>query len=282
MKPLPPSPCADAIVRASGSNLALAFAVLPRPQRRDMRVLYAFCRVIDDLADEASRPETERRQELDHWRSVLLDSTPPASGLEEEFTELQRRRALPLEHLLEIIEGVEMDVEEASFDTWEDLRLYCHRVAGAVGLVSLSIFGSHADRSRQYAEVLGQALQLTNILRDVGEDAARGRVYLPGEELDRAGLTRQTVLEWKGEPDARLRRLLEIVAARAREAYAEAEQLLIPQERPVLRSPILMGRLYRGILDQIMADGYRVFEKRYRPGWFTMMGAFTRTFLGVA
>ena len=90
------------------------------------------------------------------------------------------------------------------------------------------------------------------------------------------------MLEWKGEPDARLRRLLEIVAARANEAYVEAEQLLIPQERPLLRSPILMSRLYRGILDQIMADGYRVFEKRYRPGWFTTVGAFTRTFLGVA
>lgn len=282
MKPLPPSPCADAIVRASGSNLALALAVLPRPQRRDMRVFYAFCRVVDDLADDDAMPDAERRAALARWRAVLLGAETPREPLELEFAELQHRRALPVEHLLEIIDGVEMDLKAMEFSNWAELRLYCHRVAGAVGLVSLSIFGSHADGSRAYAEALGQALQLTNILRDVGEDAARGRVYLPGEELDRAGVTRAELLGWQGEPDDRLRKLLLTVAGKAYGAFAETARLMVPEERSLLRAPILMGQIYEDILNQIVEDDCRVFEKRYRPGKVATLGAFVRTWLGVA
>lgn len=243
-----------------------------------MRVFYAFCRVVDDLADDPGVPEAQRKRALGRWREVLLGAAP-VEPLEHEFTELQSRRALPVDHLLEIIDGVEMDLDEVEFATWQDLRLYCHRVAGAVGLVSLSIFGSHADGSRAYAEALGQALQFTNILRDVGEDAEKGRLYLPREEWESAGLTREELLNWQGPPDDRLRAVLVTLASKAEGAFVEADRLLLPGEKGLLRASILMGRLYRDILRRIVAGGYRVHEQRYRPGKLTTLGAFAKAWL---
>src|SRR5690606_4898043 len=162
------------IVRRSGSNLAYALAVLPRAVQRDMEVFYAFCRVVDDLVDDPHLHPEERRAGLDRWRTLVEGPRQdPRPGLEAEFEALRRRRPRQREDFLAILDGMEMDLAPRLFETEGELRHYCHHVAGAVGLVSATIFGcSHPD-SRLYAEELGQALQWTNILRDVGEDAER-------------------------------------------------------------------------------------------------------------
>jgi len=181
---------AEALGAASGSNLAFALRVLPQSRRRDMRVFYAFCRQVDDLADEPDMPLEQRRLGLRRWREALSgragrssDEPPLASALREVLT----RRQVPMEWAVEVVLGCEMDLEGARYRTWEDLRCYCYRVASAVGLVSARIFGGRGCDA--YAVELGLALQLTNILRDAAEDyTVSGRVYLPGEELERFGI----------------------------------------------------------------------------------------------
>ncbi len=276
-----PAPAAE-IVRAAGSNLAFALAVLPRSRRADMRVFYAFCRVIDDIVDAEGSPAEAKGAALDRWRALVCESEPadrpPRPGLECEMRELCRRRSLPREHLLEIIDGVAMDLAAARFATFEDLRGYCHGVASAVGLVSIELFGYRDPGCRDYAEQLGYALQMTNILRDVGEDAAAGRVYLPLEDLERFGLTEREILERRH--DERFDRLMAFECARAEAFYAAALAHLPDIDRRSMRSAELMRVIYSRILGRMKADGYRVFETRYRLPKTEMLGCLARAFLG--
>ena len=223
------------IIRQSGSNLAFALAVLPRRKRDDMGIFYAFCRVVDDIADEPGIPVEERRAGLKHWRDLIYGRVEsPRPGIETEFVDLCRRYYLKEEDLEAIITGIEMDLEPLRFESTEDLKRYCYHVASAVGLVSIEIFGYTDPATRFYAEQLGYALQWTNIMRDVGEDAKGGRLFLPLEDLRRYGLTEQMILD--GNPDkAKFQRLMKHEAGIARAFYVTAVSALPKADRAAMR-----------------------------------------------
>jgi len=252
------------IVSRSGSNLAFALAVLPRRKRHDMGIFYAFCRVVDDIADDPGFPVAERRAGLQRWRDLIRGRVEqPHPGIETEFVDLCRRHYLREEDLEAIITGVEMDLEPLRFETAADLKRYCYHVASAVGLVSIEIFGYTDPATRLYAEQLGYALQWTNIMRDVGEDAREGRLFLPLEDLRRYGLTEQILLD--GQCDrAKFQRLMKHEAGVARAFYVTAMAALPAVDRASMRSAELMRRIYSTILDEMEADGFQVFDRRYR------------------
>ncbi|MDF2374958.1 MAG: phytoene/squalene synthase family protein [Verrucomicrobiales bacterium] len=264
------------IVRRSGSNLAFALAVLPREKRDDMRVFYAFCRVADDLADEPGLSEEVRTEGLARWRRLIRgEDDDPGAGIESELVELQRKRDLDADELEAIIDGVEKDLNPQSFETREDLMGYCYLVASAVGLVSIRLFGCRNPESKVYAEQLGYALQWTNIMRDVGEDAREGRVFLPGEDLARFGLSKGDILA--GNPDkACFQRLMKHECKVAREFYEKAVNALPDEDRKSMRSAELMRRMYSRILEKMEADGYDVFAKRYKLSKPRMIAEFLR------
>ncbi len=263
------------IVRRSGSNLAFALAVLPRETRQDMGIFYAFCRVVDDIADDPDISLSDRRKGLERWRGLIIGEVKPQVGIESEFVDLCARRSLSEEDLEAILSGVEMDLEPLRFQAADDLKRYCYHVASAVGLVSIEIFGYEDQRCREYAEQLGYALQWTNILRDVGEDAEEGRLFLPLDDLSRFGLTEEDILS--GSPDrASFERLMKHETSVARSFYAEARAALPEVDRKSMRSAELMRRIYSGILDAMEEDGFRVYKTRYRLSKCRMIGEFLR------
>lgn len=269
------------IVSRSGSNLAFALAVLPRRKRDDMGVFYAFCRVVDDIADDPGYSLAVRRAGLQRWRDLIQGRiTEPLTGIETEFVSLCRRYDLKKADLEAIVTGVEMDLEPLRFETAAELKRYCYHVASAVGLVSIEIFGYTDPATRVYAEQLGYALQWTNILRDVGEDAAAGRLFLPGEDLKRFDLTGGMILG--RNPDrAKFQRLMKYETGVARAYYSAAAAVLPKADRSSMRSAELMGRIYSRILDEMEADGFRVFDRRYRLTRGAMLCEFLRAkFLG--
>src|SRR4029079_8838467 len=164
---------------------ALAFVSLGRERRKDMTTLYAFCRVIDDVADSETLPTAEKEEALLKWRQWVRESRPNDPSLAAELRELLAKYQLPPEMLDEIITGVEMDLHKSSYATFDELRTYCYHVASAVGLVSIEVFGYRNLKCKDYAVQLGLALQMTNIIRDVGEDLQKGRIYLPDEDRER-------------------------------------------------------------------------------------------------
>jgi phytoene synthase len=276
---------AEKLTAASGSNLALALRVLPQSRRRDMRVFYAFCRQVDDLADEPDLPFEQRRVGLRRWREALLVRSGTIAGeppLARLLREVFVRRQVPVEWAVEVVLGCEMDLEGAHYRTWEELRRYCYRVASAVGLVSARIFGGRECDA--YAVELGLALQLTNILRDAAEDyVVSGRVYLPGEELERFGIKggSWTVSEpqgWSG--------FMQFQLERARRHFAAARALLPDSERRVMVAAEIMREVYGTLLERMASDGFRVWDRSYRLSrgrkvWLAA-SVFTRTAIATA
>lgn len=275
---------AEAITAASGSNLALALRVLPQGRRRDMKVFYAFCRIVDDLADEPGLTLGERREGLRLWRRALqsgsagMDDPPLARSLRAVFS----RHEVPLEWALEVVLGCEMDLEGTRYRLWEDLRKYCYRVASAVGLVSARIFGGAGCES--YAVELGIALQLTNILRDAAEDFSRhGRVYLPEEDLNRFGVRAGSWVEGASPGWAAL---MNFESSRARSYYRAALESMPPSQRRPMVAAEIMRRVYGALLDRMEQDGFRVWERSYRLSrgrklWLAL-SAFSQTLLMTA
>src|SRR5436309_10777752 len=185
------------ITRKSASNLALAFVLLPKAKRDGMSALYAFCREIDDVADNESVPAEERREQLAAWRADLsraCGTETPQFAVNRELQPIIRRYRLPFAHFDELLRGVEMDLEINRYQDYDQLDLYCYRVASVVGLLSIEVFGYQDAGCRQYAIHLGKALQLTNILRDVRADAQRGRIYLPLSELAAGRVSPEEIL----------------------------------------------------------------------------------------
>jgi phytoene synthase len=266
-------------VRAAGSNLAFALAVLPPEKRGDMRVFYAFCRVLDDIVDEPGPTVGQREAALDRWREIVNGTTFASPGVETEMVALRIKYDLSAELLHEIIDGMAMDLKPQTFATWEELRAYCYRAASAVGLVSIEIFG-YAPGNREaiceYAEQLGYALQVTNILRDVGEDAEEGRVYLPQETLESCGIDSSAILDRSCAGSEAFLQVMEHECARAESLYARALAVLPASERKAMRSPELMRVLYSKILAKMKTDGFRVFDKRYRLSKAQMLWTFLR------
>jgi 15-cis-phytoene synthase len=253
--------CAE-ITRRASSNFYYAFMLTPAERRRALYAVYAFCRFVDDIADDGSVGEPARMLAL--WRRELdnLFEGVPTRPVSRALAESVRRFKIPRRYLAEVIDGVEMDLSRRRYESFAELGLYCRRVASAVGLICIEIFGYRNPATRIYAERLGIAFQLTNIIRDVREDAARGRIYLPLEELARFDVAEAEILNSSYTP--RFRSLMEFEAERARAYYAEAERALTPEDRRSLLAAEGMRLIYRALLERIARSEYRVFDRRLR------------------
>src|SRR5580765_5229195 len=221
-----------AITRKSASNLTLGFALLPKAKREAMSALYAFCREVDDVADNETASVESRRERLAAWRADVrraCESETPQFPVNRELQPVIRQCRLKFEHFDDLIRGCEMDLDVKRYETAEQLELYCYRVASVVGLLSIEIFGYRNPACRQYAIYLGKALQLTNILRDVRADAQRGRIYLPLSELAACKVSPEEILRLEYSP-----RFVEVarnVAGRARNFYRLARETLPAEDR---------------------------------------------------
>ncbi len=247
------------ITRKSASNLALAFVLLPRSKREAMAALYAFCREVDDIADDEGRPVVPRREELAAWRADVrqaCDGADPEFEVNRELQPFIRQYRLPFALFDELLQGVEMDLDVSRYPDWPQLELYCYRVASVVGLLSIEIFGYQSAVCRDYAVHLGKALQLTNILRDVRGDAQRGRIYLPQTELARFQVSEAEILRF--EYSERFAALAETVARRAREYYRLARETLPRGERRAMIAAELMGAVYWRLLGKLEQHRFNV------------------------
>ncbi len=254
---------ASEITRKAKSNLAFALGILPPDRRDDMVVFYAFCRTMDDLADDPSIAAATRESSLLAWKSGITEGFPHPDVFQQEVVSLRDRRAIPDHLLTAIIDGCMMDLQPQRFATWDELSGYIWRVACAVGLVSIRIFGCRESGSEAYAVALGHALQLTNILRDVGEDIANGgRIYLPLDSLARFDCSEQTLRDHLR--DDRFLALMNELAMVAERYFLEADALLPPADRRALVPARIMADTYRTLLHKMRADRFHVFEKRYR------------------
>jgi phytoene synthase len=250
---------------AEGSNFYFSFLFLPPEKRAALFAVYAFCREVDDLVDEP-RPGIDPRAELAAWRERIaaLYADPalvPEHAVAARLQAAVARFPLPRQAFLDILDGVEMDLISARYATWEELQGYCRRVASAVGLLAIEVFGYRNPASRDYAVDLGLALQLTNIVRDVGSDAERGRIYLPAEDLDRFEVPVADLLARRDSPA--LRRLLAFECQRARGLYFRAEATLPAEDRMSLFAAEIMGRIYYRILERIERGGFDVLGRRH-------------------
>ena len=251
---------AEQITVASRSNLALAFVALPKERRQDISIFYAFCRVVDDIAD-GNGALAEKSETLDRWRDAITGPVSEESSLAEPVREIMRKYAIPADHFREIIAGVSMDIDGARYATWEDLRLYCHRVASVVGLVSIRIFGTTDPRAESYARNLGLALQLTNILRDVGQDYANEkRIYLPADEMARFGVTVEDIAANRRSEG--FLAMMDFEAERAESLYSAA--VLPKADRKALGASEIMRAVYHRLLEKMQRDRWNVFDRRYR------------------
>src|SRR5947208_2098437 len=253
---------AATITRQSESNLALAFISLGRERKHAITVFYAFCRVIDDIADSSELSVADKRARLTKWRQLLRTADPDEPLLARDLRSLIEKYSLPPGMFEEIIAGVEMDLSITRYPNFEELRVYCYRVASAVGLVSIEIFGYRNPRCKQYAIELGLALQMTNIIRDVGKDLQDDRIYLPQEDLARFNYP-ETELQHR-QYNERFLRLMEFEAARAREFFSQAGAALPSEDRRAMAPAEIMASIYRGLLRQVQLDKFRVFEEEYR------------------
>lgn len=250
------------ITRDSKSNLALAFIALGRERRNDITIFYAFCRVVDDIADSTEATFDQKAADLRAWRKWIRESTPDEPALARDVRGLYAKYAIRPAMLDEIIDGVEMDVGHVRYQTFEDLRLYCYRVASAVGLVSIEIFGYRNADCRDYAVQLGLALQMTNIIRDVGKDLRSGRIYLPQEDLARFEYP-ESDLRSRQHNDAFVR-LMEFESERAEQFFSRAAALLPREDRRSMVAAEIMASVYHTLLRRMKKDRFRVFDKEYR------------------
>ncbi len=254
------------ITRQSGSSFYYAFQILSREKRLAIYALYAFCRVVDDCVDEAGgEGEAGLRRWLDEVRRCYAGQ--PETELGRELAEALARFPVPRACFEDIVAGCRMDLETRRYRSWADLRLYCERVASAVGLASIEVFGYADPGTRRYAVDLGLALQLTNILRDVAADAARDRVYIPQEDLDRFGVSEEALLQATREAGRRppgLDALLGFEAERARSHYAAAAAQLPEADRRSMLAAEIMGAVYRALLEEWVRRGQPVCGPKVR------------------
>jgi phytoene synthase len=252
-----------AITRKSASNLALAFVLLPRPKRDAMSALYAFCREVDDVADEDTVPVEERREQLAAWRADVkraCENQPPQFPVNRELQPVIRQFGLRFELFDDLLKGCEMDLDIRRYENFEALEKYCYHVASVVGLLSIEIFGYKNPACRDYAVYLGKALQLTNILRDVKTDAARDRIYLPQSDLDKFGVAEAEILNSKYSD--RYFALATGIAARARQFYQLAQKSLPAEDRRSMVAAEMMASVYWRLLRKMERGKFDVFGPR--------------------
>lgn len=223
---------------------------------------YAFCRVIDDIADDNDLPKEDRRAQLNAWKTGLLHGFAKPDELQNEVVNLTGKYSIQPAMLAEIVEGMLSDLDQTRFETFDDLLKYCYKVASVVGLVSIEIFGCKNPASQDYAISLGYALQLTNIIRDVGEDARNGRIYLPLEDLRKFHVSEGQILQLRF--DSNMAALLQYQTDRALQYYKEAASVLPAEDRPQLQAAVMMGQIYLEILEKIRRKKFPVFTERVR------------------
>ena len=245
----------------SGSSFFHSFHFLTPERRRAIVALYAFCREVDDVVDEVADPDLARIK-LAWWRSEIASvfGGQPQHPVAQALQPAVRAFALPQEHFQTVIDGMSMDIEHSGYSDFATLELYCHRVAGVVGLLSAEIFGYADPATKGYARDLGVAFQLTNIIRDVGEDARRGRIYLPQDELARFGVAAADL--FRGRGGTAFAALMAHQVARARSWYEKALAALPRADRRTQRPGLIMAAIYRRLLDEIEREGFRVLDRR--------------------
>ena len=248
---------------SSGSSFYYSFRFLPALQRRAITALYAFCREVDDVVDEC-KDEAIALQTLNWWRQEVknLFTDRPQHPVTKALHPLLGDFNLAEEYFLEIIDGMEMDLKYSSYQSFKDLSLYCYRAASVVGILSAEIFGFNNRKTLAYAHDLGMAFQLTNILRDVREDAQRGRIYIPADEMEKFGIKIDD-LHHPVTSDA-VKALFEFQANRAREFYQKAFKSLPDEDRYSQRTGLIMSEIYHSLLDEIEEDGFRVLEHKIK------------------
>jgi len=245
----------------SGSSFYYSFLFLEPLRRQAITALYAFCREVDDVVDECP-DKLLARTKLAWWRAEVtsLFEGHPSHPVTQALAASLKHFSLPQEQLLEIIDGMEMDLDQVRYADFKALHLYCYRVASVVGLLAAEIFGYRDRMTLKYAHDLGLAFQLTNIIRDVGEDARRGRIYLPQDELSRFGVTETDLLQARyGEG---FRQLMAFQVERALAMYRQAFAQLPSADRKAQRAGLIMAAIYRATLDEIVRDDYRVLDQR--------------------
>lgn len=246
---------------SSGSSFYYSFVFLPPEKRRAITAFYAFCREVDDIADECSDTEIARVK-LNWWRMEIANaiSGNPQHPVTQALLPAIREYDLHSEQFQEIIDGMEMDLTQRRYADFKSLTLYCYRVASVVGQISASIFGYEDRHTLKYAHDLGLAFQLTNIIRDVGEDASRGRIYLPQDELKEFGVEERDILS--GHQTENFLRLMSYQIVRAQHYYDQALSSLPPVDRKNQRPGLVMAAIYRTILDKIERNSGQVLEHR--------------------
>ena len=254
---------ADLIDKNRRSSFYYSFLLLPKPKREAINIVYAWCRVADDIVDEeASVPA--KQQHLLQWAKEFDLGLAGTSRfpLVNRLAQIIKRFHIPHDHFTELIKGMEMDLGTTRYRSFADLNLYCYRVASTVGLMCTEIFGYTNDGAKVYAEKLGLALQLTNILRDVAVDAKKGRIYLPLEDLERFGYSERELMD--GVYNDAFRRLMSFEAQRARHYFAEAIRHLSNSDRPLFVAALIMQEIYFRLLQDIERAEYNVFAHRIR------------------
>lgn len=264
------------LARTVQSNFFYSFLFLPKHKRQAIIDIYSFCRDVDDIVDEiddeAGSSGTHRsnehsnraRQALDQWRAELdrVFAGQPTSSLGIRIRNVLDQFPMPQSYFNELILGCEMDLDHKRYETFDDLYQYCYRVASITGLMCVEIFTYQSEKTREYAVNLGIALQLTNILRDLKEDAGRGRIYLPQEDLRRFGHREEDLLA--GLLNNSYRDLMKFEVARARDYYRQADDALPVEDRSTLTAAITMGKIYSRLLDQIEEAEFDVFNHEIR------------------
>lgn len=245
----------------SGSSFYYSFLFLPANQRRAITALYAFCREVDDVVDMDGEAAIAAVK-LNWWRDEIaqLFAGEAQHPVTRALTPVIKEFDLPQEQFLEIIDGMEMDLEQHRYASFKDLTLYCYRVASVVGLLAAEIFGYRDRHTLKYAHDLGIAFQLTNIVRDVYEDAERNRIYLPLDELQKFGVKEDDILKKKETPE--FNELMRYQAERAKRYYDQAYSQLPDEDRYNQRCGLIMAAIYRATLDEVERDGFHVLQHR--------------------
>ncbi|MFQ5882815.1 MAG: presqualene diphosphate synthase HpnD, partial [Candidatus Methylomirabilales bacterium] len=249
------------LVRNSRSSFYYSFLFLPRPKREAIHAVYALSRSVDDIADEPG-DVTEKAERLKAWREELdrCYAGQPTQHITRQLRDCLNRYPIPKAYFEDLLAGVEMDLTINRYATFADLYTYCYRVASVIGLICIEIFGYSRETTKEYAVNLGLALQLTNILRDVKTDGRRDRIYLPQEDLQRFGYSKEDLLNCRYTPA--FFPLMRFEADRAREHFRRAAESLAPEDRKNMVAAEIMGRIYRETLEAIVRRDYRVFDGR--------------------
>jgi len=255
-------------VAASGSSFYYSFLFLPAKKRRAITALYAFCREVDDVTDEIKDPNIVRIK-LEWWRNDVhkIKNGHPEHLVNQELQQVIQEFDLKEELLQEMISGMQMDVDNTRYNDFDSLEQYCYRVAGVVGLLSIEIFGYANPQTREYARLLGNALQLTNIIRDIYEDASRQRIYIPEDELKRFNITHGQIYGNKFNNDKdknSFKQLIQYQCERAKAYYEKARAILPPEDRHQQSTGLIMAAIYETTLDEIIRDDYQVLKHRIK------------------